>query len=157
MINLARDKYDVLEDYFFGLVGGGVPTTYHAASALAEGDYEEAVYHVGIEAAVLGTQLGMLSFLNWYQGPKYAMSFHKMHQGINVVRGMGISAAAPFVAAVGLGYTAGAVVLTAVSELLFEDGAEIALDLVTDPIKFVDDAILGIVDNITTIVDYYWD
>ncbi len=145
-----------MEDYMVGLVGGGLPSSYHLASSLYEGDIEQAAYHAGIEAAVIGTQYGMLQFLNWYQGPKYAMSFHKMHTGVNAARGMGMSAVAPFAAAVGLGYTAGAVVGTAVSDLLFEDGAEIALDLYTNPVKFVEKGVLGIVDNVSTIWNHYF-
>lgn len=44
------------------------------------------MYYAKIEAAVLGTQFGFLSFLNWYQGPKYATSFHHMKSGLSFGR-----------------------------------------------------------------------
>jgi len=44
------------------------------------------MYYAKIEAAVLGTQYGMLQFLNWYQGPKYALSFHHLKAGLSFGR-----------------------------------------------------------------------
>jgi hypothetical protein len=66
------------------------------------------------------------------------------------------SALATGAAAVGVGYTAGAVIGTGISQALFGDeGARVALDLYMDPVKFVDKAILGVGDNISTIWNHY--
>lgn len=73
-------------DYQAGLIGGGIPTAYHLASAIYEGDMEAAMYYAKIEAAVLGTQFGFLKFLNLYQGPKYATSFHHLKSGLSFGR-----------------------------------------------------------------------
>ena len=77
---------DWADDYLNGLIGGGIPSAYHLASAVADGDYEAAMYYAKIEAAVLGTQFGFLTFLNWYQGPKYATSFHHLKSGLSFGR-----------------------------------------------------------------------
>ena len=77
---------DWADDYLTGLIGGGIPSAYHLASAVADGDYEAAMYYAKIEAAVLGTQFGFLTFLNWYQGPKYATSFHHLKSGLSFGR-----------------------------------------------------------------------
>lgn len=74
------------EDYATGLIGGGLPSAYHLSSSLYEGDYEAAMYYAKVEAAVLGTQFGFLKFLNWYQGPKYATSFHHLKAGMSFGR-----------------------------------------------------------------------
>ncbi len=74
------------EDYATGLIGGGLPSAYHLASSLHEGDYEAAMYYAKVEAAVLGTQFSFLKFLNWYQGPKYATSFHHLKAGMSFGR-----------------------------------------------------------------------
>lgn len=76
---------DVAFDYTTALIGGGIPSSYHLASAIARGDTEEALYYAKLEAAVLGTQYTMLRFLNWYS-PKNAMSFHHLHSGMSYVR-----------------------------------------------------------------------
>ena len=76
---------DVAFDYTTALIGGGIPSSYHLASAIARGDTEEALYYAKLEAAVLGTQYTMLRFLNWYS-PKNAMSFHHLHSGMSYIR-----------------------------------------------------------------------
>ncbi len=81
---------DVAQDYTTALIGGGIPSTYHLAFAIYEGDSEAAWYYAKLELAVLGTQYSMLRFLNWYQGPKYAMSFKHMHEGLSVLRSQAI-------------------------------------------------------------------
>jgi len=59
-------------------------------------------------------------------------------------------------AAAMLGYTAGAVIGTAISQFAFGgDGARIALELYMDPEEFVDKAIFGIGDNVSTILGHY--
>ena len=73
---------DVAADYSLALVGGGVPSAYHLASAIYRGDWEEAAYYAKLEAAVLGTQYGILRFLNWYS-PKNAISFSHLHHGMS--------------------------------------------------------------------------
>ena len=80
---------DVALDYSTALIGGGLPSTYHLASAIARGDTDEAIYYAKLEAAVLGTQYTMLKFLNWYS-PKNAMSFHHLHSGMSYVRGQAL-------------------------------------------------------------------
>lgn len=74
------------EDYAIGLLGGGLPSTYHLASAIERGDTEAAMYYAGVEAAVLGTQYAFLKFLNYYQGAKYATSFHHLKSGMSFGR-----------------------------------------------------------------------
>jgi hypothetical protein len=76
---------EVAEDYAFAMVGGGVPSTYHLASAIYRGDMEEAAYYAKLELAVLGSQYSILRFLNWYS-PKNAISFHHMHSGMSFIR-----------------------------------------------------------------------
>ncbi len=92
---------DVAIDYSIALVGGGIPSTFHLASAIAEGDMEEALYYLKLEAAVLGTQYGILRFLNWYS-PKNAISFHHLHSGMSFLRqqaiGRVVMATAPVLA-----------------------------------------------------------
>ncbi len=79
-------------DYGYGLIGFGIPSAYHLASATAERDIEEFKYALAIEAGVLATQYGILRFLNWYQGPKYHMTFHALHRGFGVVRSLAFRA-----------------------------------------------------------------
>lgn len=74
------------EDYFAGLLGGGIPSTYHLARAIERGDMEEAIYYAKVEAAVLGTQYGMLQLANMIQGPKYAINFHQLKAGLSFGR-----------------------------------------------------------------------
>lgn len=81
---------DVAMDYATALIGGGLPSSYHLASAIARGDTEEALYYAKLEAAVIGTQYTMLKFLNWYS-PKNAMSFHHLHSGMSYVRQQAVS------------------------------------------------------------------
>ena len=81
---------DVALDYSTALIGGGLPSSYHLASAIARGDTEEALYYAKLEAAVIGTQYTMLKFLNWYS-PKNAMSFHHLHSGMSFVRQQAVS------------------------------------------------------------------
>ena len=76
---------DVARDYATALVGGGLPSSYHLASAIAEGDMEAAAYYLKLEAAVLGTQYSMLRFLNWYS-PKNAITFKELHHGMSYFR-----------------------------------------------------------------------
>jgi hypothetical protein len=84
---------DVALDYTTALIGGGIPSSYHLASAIARRDTEEALYYAKLEASVLGTQYTMLRFLNWYS-PKNAMSFHHLHSGMSFVRQQALSRAA---------------------------------------------------------------
>ncbi len=79
-------------DYGYGLIGFGIPSAYHVASAVGDKDRKELGYALAIEAGVLATQYGILKALNWYQGPKYAMSFHALHRGFGVVRSLAIRA-----------------------------------------------------------------
>ena len=97
-----RDNQEALLDWAYGMVGGGVPAAAHLAFALAEGDMDEVIYRAKIELAVLVSQYGMLQALNSIQGPKYAMSFHRMHGSLGAARGMIVRALwplAPVVAA----------------------------------------------------------
>ena len=95
---------DVAFDYTTALIGGGIPSSYHLASAIARGDTEEALYYAKLEAAVLGSQYTMLRFLNWYS-PKNAMSFHHLHSGMSYVRQQALGrvalASAPAIALAG--------------------------------------------------------
>ena len=79
---------DFLTHYAIGMAGGGVPSAAMLAWALAQGDKERIIEAALVEAAVLGTQYGMLQIINYVSGPKYAMTFHQAHQGMNVARGM---------------------------------------------------------------------
>lgn len=54
---------------------------------------------VAVEAGALAMQYSMLQFLNYVQGPKYAMSFHQMHASLNPIRGMVIKQVLPGAAA----------------------------------------------------------
>ena len=83
-MNIELDP-EVAEDYAFAMVGGGIPSGYHLASAIYRGDWEEAAYYAKLELAVLGSQYGILSFLNWYS-PKNAVSFHHLHSGMSFIR-----------------------------------------------------------------------
>ncbi len=74
-------------DYAFALIGGGIPAAFHLAHALANRDKDGVIHYAKVEAAVLATQYSMLKFLNWYS-PKNAMSFHKLHQGVGVLRNL---------------------------------------------------------------------
>ena len=66
------------------------------------------------------------------------------------------AAAAQGASAVALGYTAGAVIGTGISQLAFGDeGAREALDLYSSPKKFWDEGILDMGDNIGTIIGHY--
>lgn len=82
---------DVAQDYGLALIGGGVPSTFHLAHAIYEGDSEAAMYYAKLELAVLATQYSILRFLNWYQGPKYAISFPDLHHGMSFFRSRAIS------------------------------------------------------------------
>ena len=100
---------DFLRHYAIGMAGGGVPSAGMLAWALAQGDKERIIDAALVEAAVLGTQYGMLQIINYVSGPKYAMTFHQMHQGMNVARGMVIPSVAvasvPAVIAIGSAVT----------------------------------------------------
>ena len=87
-------KYDpsVAADYSTALVVGGLPSAYHLASAIVRGDDQEAMYYAKLEASVLGTQYGMLRFLNWYS-PKNAISFKELHHGLSYFRSRAIMTA----------------------------------------------------------------
>lgn len=81
---------DVAIDYTTALIGGGIPSSFHLASAIAAGNMEEALYYLKLEAAVLGTQYGILRFLNWYS-PKNVIPFHQLHSGMGYVRQQALS------------------------------------------------------------------
>lgn len=80
--------------------------------------------------------------------------------GTTLVRGGSVTlggAIATTTAAVGLGYAAGAVVGTGISQLAFgEQGARDALELYSSPKKFWDDGIMGMGENIGTILGHYF-
>ncbi len=82
------DEDSLLYHYAIGMAGGGIPSAGMLAFAVAEGDTERVKEAALVEAAVLGTQYSMLQAINYVSGPKYAMSFHRVHQGMNVMRGM---------------------------------------------------------------------
>lgn len=79
--------------------------------------------------------------------------------GTTLVRGGTVtagSAAGLAASSIALGYTAGAVVGTGISQLAFgEEGAKTALELYMDPSKFYEDAILGFGDNVEAIWEHY--
>jgi hypothetical protein len=79
---------DFLLHYAVGIAGGGLPSAAMLAYALAEGDEESIEEALLVEAAVLGTFYSMLQIINYVSGPKYALSFHQAHQGMQVMRGM---------------------------------------------------------------------
>ena len=85
---LDQDTYEFAQHYAIGLAGGGIPSVAMLAFALAEGDKESIAHAALVEGAVLGTQYAFLQAINYVSGPKYAMNFHKVHQGMNVVRGL---------------------------------------------------------------------
>ena len=89
---MVLDLRQAAYDYGSGLVGFGIPSAYHVASAISGQDRRELGYALGIEASVLATQYGILKILNWYQGPKYAMSFVNLRQGLGAVRSLAIRA-----------------------------------------------------------------
>ncbi len=91
-------------DYVKGLLTGGITSGYAALDAIARGDWEEVVYWVKVEAAVIGTQYSMLQLLNYLQGPKYAMSFHQAHAAMGPARGIILRATAPVLWPVAVGY-----------------------------------------------------
>ncbi|AXH79452.1 MAG: hypothetical protein [Circular genetic element sp.] len=80
--------------------------------------------------------------------------------GTTIARGGTVTlggAIATTTAAVGLGYAAGAVVGTGISQLAFgEEGARHALDLYSSPKKFWDEGIMGMGENIGTILGHYF-
>ena len=80
--------------------------------------------------------------------------------GTTLVRGGSVTlggAIATTTAAMGLGYTAGAVVGTGISQLAFgEEGAIAALDLYSSPKKFYDKGIMDMPKNIGTIIGHYF-
>lgn len=71
-----------------------------AAAETPEIRKEELLYAGAVEAGALTMQYGMLQFLNAVQGPRYAMSFHQLHIGLNPVRGMIVKQAVPTAAAI---------------------------------------------------------
>jgi len=80
--------------------------------------------------------------------------------GTSLVRGGTVTlggAIATTTSAVALGYTAGAVIGTGISQLAFgEEGAKAALDLYSSPAKFVDKGIMDMPKNIGTIIGHYF-
>ena len=89
-------------DYAKGLLTGGITSGYASLHAVARGDWDEFAYWTRVELAVLGTQWTLLQALNYIQGPKYAMSFHRVHAGMGPARGLVLRAffSNPFVSLV---------------------------------------------------------
>ncbi len=82
------DVQEALGDYVKGLLTGGITSGYATIHALARGDWEEVAYWFKVEAAVLGTQYVVLQMMNYLQGAKYAMSFHRAHASMGPARGL---------------------------------------------------------------------
>jgi len=85
------DDDSFLYHYLLGIAGGGLPSAGMLAYAVATRDEERIKEAVLVEAAVLGTQATMLTVANALQGPKYRMSFHAVHSGMNAMRGLIVS------------------------------------------------------------------
>ena len=94
---------DVAWDYAFGLVGGGIPGALYLSLAIRNEDSAQIWYWTKMEAAVLGTQYGMLRFLNWFS-PKNAISFHQLKNGMAHFRSVALTKVAPVAIAAGSAY-----------------------------------------------------
>lgn len=95
---------DVAWDYAIGMVGGGIPGALNLSLALYEGDNSKAWYWFKMEASVLASQYSMLKFLNWYQGPKYAITFHELKGGMSHFRSVLATKVAPIAVAAASAY-----------------------------------------------------
>jgi hypothetical protein len=101
----------IIFHYVIGMAGGGIPSAAMLAYAIADGDEEQIKEAALVEVAVLGTQYAALQALNWIQGPKYRMSFHALHTGLNAARGLITTGVVKKIAP---GLTAGAMAATIV-------------------------------------------
>ncbi len=136
--HVARNLETMYWGYTAGTAGAGVarllitgnPATLNSARSLASFG---ARAHFNAVRGVLGTTLT---------------------RGGTVTLG---GAVATTTSAVALGYTAGAVVGTGISQLAFgEEGARTALDLYSSPKKFIEKGILDMPKNIGTIIGHYF-
>ncbi len=115
---MNEDAYDFAQHYAIGMTGGGIPSLAMLTYALAQGDKESIIDAALVEGAVLGTQFGMLQVINYVSGPKYAMTFHKVHQGMNVVRGLASRAVTTAIAPAVTAAVMGAAIITAGDRVL---------------------------------------
>ena len=82
------ELHQFTEDYLKGLLTGGISSGYFSLHAVSRGDWDEVAYWTRVELAVLSTQWTILQVLNYLQGPKYAMSFHRAHASMGPARGL---------------------------------------------------------------------
>ena len=115
---MNEDVYDFAQHYAIGMAGVGIPSLVMLTYALAQGDKESIIDAALVEGAVLGTQFGMLQAINYVSGPKYAMRFHKVHQGMNVVRGLASRAVTTAIAPALTAAVMGAAIVTAGDRVL---------------------------------------
>lgn len=82
----GKTKEEVATDFFATFLTGGIHGAFGISEAIAEDDPQEVYYAATIEAMHLSFLYGSLKFLNWYQGPKYAMTFHQLHRSMGPAR-----------------------------------------------------------------------
>ena len=84
-----------------------------AAKDAYEGDYRGVARGAAVEAGSLAMGYSMLQFLNYVQGPKYAMSYKELHRSINPLRNLGVMSAVTNPAVIGGAAVVGMALMTA--------------------------------------------
>ena len=67
---------------------GPFSTIYHAKEVTGDPTRETITDAARIEMGALGITYGYLALLNYIQGPKYAMTFWKLHESLNPARNL---------------------------------------------------------------------
>lgn len=149
----GRSNQEIASDFFTTFYSGGMNTIYSVGKALFEDDEDELYYIAGIQALVASSIYGTVKFLNWYQGPRYAITAFAASERMSVARHMASRAAFVPAASVAAGYGLGAIVGTALMAPFGK--AKEAIRLYSNPVGFIEDAILGLPGNVKTILSHY--
>jgi hypothetical protein len=152
----GREWEEVTSDFLKTLWSGGLYGAAEVITLIAEDDEdlaEELYYILVVELMAAGFTYSAVQLLNYLQGPKYAMSFAAMHEGLGVGRSIAMQGVAPFAAASAVGYGVGAIVGTAVMAPFGK--AKEAIRLYSNPLNFFDKAVLGFGTNVQVIAQHY--
>lgn len=94
MLDLDIDEEIAIELLDYGIRShaaiafGPFGTLYHGGSIAGDPSVETVKEAAKIEMGALGLTYGYLALLNYIQGPKYAMSFWRLHESLNPARNL---------------------------------------------------------------------
>ncbi len=148
-----KSRDEIANDFFMTLYTGGIHGGLEALGAIADEDEQELYYMAVIEAMAMGFIYGSVQFLNYVQGPKYAITFGAAHEGLGVVRSIAMRGVAPFASAGAVGYGVGAVVGTAIMAPF--GYAKESIRIYSSPKRFIKEALLGLGSNFQLVAQHY--